>query len=103
MANSGSQIGAVVNVLLGLHGDLIKSEIARMDLKVQLDCLHADVPHVLILGETKTQARARYVPIVYGFKIIKEGIQRAIELNQHPERCVLVNSNRTLSLENFHS
>ena len=88
MAGSNSQIGAVVSVLLGLHGGLIKSEIARMNFKVQLDCLHAAVPHVLIAGETKTQARARYVPILYGLDVIRDGIEQAIKLNQHPERCI---------------
>jgi len=79
---TGPALGPVVTILLGLHGGIISSEIRRMDLKAQMHCLNSEVPHVVISGITKTTARPRYIPIVYGLDIIRAGIKDAIELNQ---------------------
>ena len=79
---TGPALGPVATILLGLHGGIISSEIRRMDLKAQMHCLNSEVPHVVISGITKTTARQRYIPIVYGLEIIRAGIEDAIELNQ---------------------
>ena len=79
---TGPLLGPVVTILLGLHGGIISSEIRRMDLKAQMHCLNSEVPHVVISGITKTTARPRYIPIVYGLDIIRAGLAHGIELNQ---------------------
>lgn len=80
---SDARIDAAVTILLFLHGGIIFTEISRMGVDEQMARLNSKIPHVTIspYSVTKTQARPRAVPIVYGLNMIKKGIKQTIEFN----------------------
>jgi hypothetical protein len=66
-------------VLLYLIGGVMPSEVGRMDVKVQLECLsNAVAPFVKIMGELKTPYRLRPVPIVLGLSVVRDNIEATI-------------------------
>ena len=64
-------------MLLCLQGGMMVSEIERL----QSDDigLEADIPHIKIVNETKTEDRMRIVPIVLGLDLIKQHLSETIK------------------------
>jgi integrase len=66
-----------VAMLLYLQGGMMTSEIKRLrDGDIALD---ADIPHLKIINETKTDDRKRIVPIVLGLGLIKDNLDETIK------------------------
>ena len=66
-----------VVMLLYLQGGMMVSEIKR--LRPDDISLDADIPHLKIVNDTKTDDRKRIVPIVLGLDLIKEHLAGTIE------------------------
>lgn len=64
-------------ILLLMQGGMMPSEVKR--LKEDSICLDAEIPHLVVKGDTKTRARKRVVPLVMAVDFIKENIGIAIE------------------------
>ena len=66
-----------VALLLCLQGGMMTSEIRRLETEhLGLD---TDIPHLKIVGKTKTKERKRIVPIVLGVDLIKEHLSDTIK------------------------
>lgn len=66
-----------VAMLLYLQGGMMTSEVKRLrDGDIALD---ADIPHLKIINETKTDDRKRIVPIVLGLGLIKDNLDETIK------------------------
>lgn len=74
-SNDNKEVCCVV--LLLMQGGMMPSEVKR--LKEDSICLDADIPHLVVKGDTKTKARKRVVPLVLALEFIKENIGIAIE------------------------
>jgi integrase len=66
-----------VTLLLYLQAGMMVSEIKR--LRPEDIALDADIPHLKIVNDTKTDDRKRIVPIVLGLELIRSNIDDTIE------------------------
>jgi integrase len=71
-------------LLLMLHCGAMPTEIARLRIDTDLFLEHQKYPYVSMQGgvdkRTKTKARPRFVPIVFGLDLIKRRLPEAIEM-----------------------
>ena len=84
--------------LLYLQGGVMPTEVSRMRPEVQIANLTNVAPHLSILGETKTGARRRPVPVVLGLDVVRDNIEKTIAWANIPRATRIGQMKRFLDL-----